>query len=38
MLEILKKSPKTGDQFKTSSNLQNNEERVSIQPVNRQLS
>ena len=38
MLEILKKSSKTGDRFSAISDLQNNEERVLVQAGNRQLS
>ena len=37
MLEILKKSSKTGDRFLAVSDLQNNEERVLFQTGNRQL-
>ena len=38
MPEILKKSSKTGGQFTAISNFQNSEERVSVQPENRQRS
>ena len=37
MLEILKKSSETGDRFTAISDLQNNEEHVSLQTGNRQL-
>ena len=37
LVEILKKSFKTGDRFTAFSDLQNNEERVSLQAENRQL-
>ena len=38
MPKILKKSSKMGDQFIVISDLQNNEERVSVQPGNRYFS
>ena len=38
MQEILKQSSKTGHRFTAISNLQNNEERVSFQTGNKQLS
>ena len=38
MLEILKKSSKTGDRFKATSDFQNNVELVLSQAGNRQLS
>ena len=38
MPEILKKSSKTGDRFTTTSDLQNNVERVLFHVGNRQLS
>ena len=37
MPEVLKKSSKIGDRFTTTSDLQNNVERVSFQAGNRQL-
>ena len=36
MLAVPKKLSKTEDQFKVISDLQNNEERASIQPVDRE--